>query len=79
MRIEDKKQRKMEVRGTVPSTSVFVMTVITLLARSLRPNDVFSWSTDTIRDPECFLFMSTSVVCMREEEVRKRQKHTHTQ
>ncbi|KAF3860393.1 hypothetical protein F7725_000648 [Dissostichus mawsoni] len=38
------------------------MTLMTLLARSFRPKEVLSWSTDTIREPDIFFFTSTSVV-----------------
>jgi hypothetical protein len=38
------------------------MTLITLFARSFRPKEVLSWSTDTIREPDSFFFTSTSVV-----------------
>ncbi len=51
---------------SIPSISVLVTTVIALLARSFRLKEVLSWSTDTIREPECFRFPSTSVVCGQE-------------
>lgn len=47
------------------------MTLMTLLARSFRPKEVLSWSTDTIREPDSFFFTSTSVVGCQEE--RKNQ------
>lgn len=60
----------------VPSTSVLVMTLMTLLARSFRPKEVLSWSTDTIREPDSFFFTSTSVVGCQEE--RKNQAPMET-
>lgn len=48
---------------SVPSISVLVTTLIWLLARSFPLKEELSWSTDTIREPECFFFISTSVVC----------------
>lgn len=51
---------------SVPSISVLVTTLIWLLARSF-PLKELSWSTDTMREPECFFFISTSVFCKQRD------------
>lgn len=57
----------------IPSTNVLVSALMTLLARSLRPNDVLSCSTETIRDPESFFLISRSVVGCQEKNNEVKQ------
>lgn len=59
----------------IPSTNVLVNALMTLLARSLRPNDVLSCSTETIREPESFFLISRSVVGCQEKN--NKVKHNH--
>lgn len=57
---------------------MLVLTLSTLLALSLRPKEVLSWSTDTIRDPEFLFFTSTSVVgCQKESQESKSTPGPH--
>lgn len=69
------------VRGCVPSSNVLVTTLIWLLARSFPLKEELSWSTDTMREPECFFLISTSVVCTQRktwESQRRRLTRMNT-
>ncbi len=57
----------------IPSANVLVSALMTLLARSLRPNDVLSCSTETISDPESFFLISRSVVGCQEKNNEVKQ------
>jgi len=59
----------------IPSTNVLVNALITLLARSLRPNDVLSCSMETIREPESFFLISKSEFGCQEENNEGKQTH----
>lgn len=59
----------------IPSTNVLVNALITLLARSLRPNDVLSCSMETIREPESFFLISRSEFGCQEENNEGKQTH----
>lgn len=59
----------------IPSTNVLVTALMTLLARSLRPNDALSCSTETIREPDIFFLISTSVVGCQEENNEVKQTY----
>lgn len=53
----------------IPSISVLVTTLIWLLAWSFPLKEELSWSTDTMREPECFFLISTSVVCTQKDKM----------
>lgn len=55
------------MKERLPSTNVLV-TLMTLFARSLCPNEALSWSIETIKEPESFFLISMSVVGCQEEK-----------